>query len=113
MKDMEDAYVKGRHRKVSQVRNLHYYQVDLFYAVIDMEHQELSNSLNEVNTKLLICVACLSPKTSFSAFDKVKLLKMAGFYLYKFSIDELAALKNLGNFIGDVHGDKSLVKLIE
>lgn len=68
MPDMEDVYVKGRRRKDWQVNNLHHYQVDLFYTVIDMELQELNNRFNEVNTELLLYVACLSPRNSLNNF---------------------------------------------
>ena len=74
---MKDAHVKGRRRKVSQVSNLHHYQVDLFYIEIDMQLQKLNNCCNEINTELLLCVVCLSPRNSFSTFDKEKLLKIA------------------------------------
>ncbi|XP_050217484.1 uncharacterized protein LOC126668322 [Mercurialis annua] len=74
---MEDAYVTGGRRRTSHVSNLHHYQVDVFYAVIDMQLQELNRHFDEVNSKLLLCVACLSPKDSFSAFDKKNLIKMA------------------------------------
>ncbi|KAJ8768088.1 hypothetical protein K2173_021028 [Erythroxylum novogranatense] len=51
--------------------------LELFYTVIDMQLQELNNRFNEVNTKLLICVACLNPSDSFYAFDKQKLIQLA------------------------------------
>jgi len=47
--------------------NLHYYRIKVFYAVIDMQLQELNNWFNEVNVELLLYVACLSLTDSFSA----------------------------------------------
>ncbi|XP_050889973.1 uncharacterized protein LOC127095307 [Lathyrus oleraceus] len=45
--------------------------VSLFceHNVVDRQLQELNNRFTEVNTELLLCVACLSPSDSFSAFD--------------------------------------------
>ncbi|KAL4626448.1 hypothetical protein ACB092_05G096900 [Castanea dentata] len=48
----------------------------LFYTVIDMQLQELNNRFSEVNTDLLICMACLNPSNSFVAFDKKKLIHL-------------------------------------
>ena len=67
---MKDAHVKGRRRKVSQVSNLHHYQVDLFYIEIDMQLQKLNNCCNEVNTELLLCVTLLSPRNTFNGLIK-------------------------------------------
>ena len=48
--DLNDAYYNGiSRRRGSQVSNLHHYQVDVFYAVIDMQLQELNHRFNEVN----------------------------------------------------------------
>ena len=104
---IKDAYIRGRRRKTSQVSNLYHYQIDLFYVI-----QELNNHFNKVNTKLLLCIACLNPRDSFSAFDKEQLLNMATFYPYEFSNVELLALKNpLQNYIVDVQGDEKFANL--
>ena len=70
--NMDDIFViRGRSRRnVQQMTNLHYFQVELFYTLIDMQLQELNNRFTEVNMTLLICVACLNPNDSFCAFDK-------------------------------------------
>nr|KYP61905.1 hypothetical protein KK1_016419 [Cajanus cajan] len=39
--------------------------------------QELNNHFTEVNTELLLCVACINPRDSFSIFDKEKLIELA------------------------------------
>lgn len=69
---MDDKYVaRGRLRhKVEDITNLHHYRIKLFYTVIDMQCQELNNRFNEVNTELLLCMACLNPRDSFFSFDK-------------------------------------------
>ena len=55
------------YRTYLESTNLHYYCVEVFYAVIDMQLQELNNRFNEVNIELLLCMACLSLIDSFSA----------------------------------------------
>ncbi|GAV62305.1 LOW QUALITY PROTEIN: hypothetical protein CFOL_v3_05829, partial [Cephalotus follicularis] len=79
---------------------------------------------NEVNTGLLLCMASLNPRDSFSAFDKKKLIRFAQFYASDFifeievrdsqldtyiinmcSCDECSELKGIGDFV------KKLVKL--
>ena len=68
-----------------------------------MQLQELNNHFNEVNTELLLCVACLSPSNSFASFDNQKLNRLAEFYPKDFSDTKLVALSDqLENFIIDV-----------
>lgn len=57
--------------------NRYYYQVDLFYTMIDMQLQELNCRFDKVNIELLFCPACLNPNDSFAAFDKQKLIRFA------------------------------------
>ena len=49
---MDEIFVaSGRpQRNTQQNTNLHYYRVELFYIVIDMQLQELNNRFSEVNT---------------------------------------------------------------
>ena len=91
---MNDTFLtQGRSRhKIKKVSNLHHFQVELFYQVIDRQLQELNNHFTEVNTKLLLWVACLNPRDSFFAFDKEKLICLAQFYLAEFSPVNLLAL---------------------
>ena len=79
---MNDTFLsRGRpRRKAREIRNLHHYQVELFYVVIDMQLQELNSRFIEVNTELLLYVACLNLCDSFIAFDKQNLLRLAQFY---------------------------------
>ena len=72
--------------------NFHYFRVDLFYFVIDMQLQELTDRFSEINIKLLICVVCLCPNDSISAFDKRKLIRPTEYYLDDFSMVELMVL---------------------
>ncbi|XP_059658681.1 uncharacterized protein LOC132305013 [Cornus florida] len=70
--NMNDTLVTpGRsRRKANEITNLHYYHVQLFYAVLDMQLQELNSRFSESNTELLICISCLCPDDSFASFDK-------------------------------------------
>ena len=57
----------------------------------------------EVNTELLLYVACLNPSESFVAFDKQKLIQLAQFYPQEFSPIEFMVLNDqLETYIIDV-----------
>ncbi|KAM3706247.1 hypothetical protein ACJW31_03G139100 [Castanea mollissima] len=79
--NMDEIFVvSGRpQRNTQQNTNLYHYHVELFYTVIDIQLQELNNRFSEVNTDLLLCMACLNPSNSFVAFDKEKLICLANF----------------------------------
>nr|KYP44907.1 Zinc finger MYM-type protein 1 [Cajanus cajan] len=112
--NMNDTFqTQGRsRRRVEKVSNLHHFQVELFFQVIDQQLQELNNRFTEANTELLLCVACLNPRDSFSAFDKEKLIRFAQFYSSEFSPIELLALDNqLENYFIDVCFDSAFSKL--
>ncbi|XP_020992024.1 uncharacterized protein LOC107474014 [Arachis duranensis] len=114
--NMNEIFVtQGRsRRKIQKVSNLHHFQVELFYQVVDRQLQEfnnrqlqeLNNRFIEVNTELLLYIACLNPSDSFFAFDKEKLLRLAEFYPREFSSTQLLALDSqLENFILDMRLD--------
>ncbi|XP_058741882.1 uncharacterized protein LOC131614290 [Vicia villosa] len=112
--NMDDALItQGRSkRKAQKISNLHRFQVELFYEVIDRQLQELNNRFNEVNTELLLCVASLNPRDSFFAFDKEKLIHLAKFYPSEFSHVELIVLDSqLETFIIDLRSDDKFSKL--
>ena len=72
-----------------------------------MQLQELNDRFNEVNTDLLLCVACLYPNDSFSAFNKNKLIQLAKYYLEDFSVVKLKAFYDqLDNYISDMHSSE-------
>ena len=77
--NMDNIFLaRGQSRnKAHGMTNLHYYRVELFYAIIDMQLQELINCFTESNTELLLCVSCLSPFDFFATFDKQKLIRLA------------------------------------
>ncbi|KAL4280597.1 hypothetical protein GQ457_03G014240 [Hibiscus cannabinus] len=111
---MEDVFVvPGRSRRtVHEVSNLHHFQVELFYQVIDRQLQELNNRFYETSTELLLCVACLSPRDFYIYFDKKKLIRLVQLYPYEFSAGELMLLAcQLENYIVDVRSDKRFCDL--
>ena len=64
-------YAQGKTRcKAQEMKKLNHYRVELFYAIIDMQLQELDNRFTEPNTKLILCVSCLSLSDPFVTFDK-------------------------------------------
>lgn len=97
---------RGR-RRIGIVTNLHHYQVELFYSVIDMQLLELNQYFDEVNTDLLF-MSCFDLRDSFAAFDTEKALRPAKFYPCEFSKIVLHELgSQLENFICDVRMDES------
>lgn len=82
--DMDAPYVQAKkprqHATTSSVSNLHYYKHDCLCSVVDLQLHELNTRFDEENTELLQCVSCLSPSSSFAAFDVKKLLMMVELY---------------------------------
>ena len=100
--NMDEIFVVSRRprRNTQQNTNVHHYCVELLYTVIDLQLQELNNRFSEMNTDLLLCMACLNPSNSFVAFDKEKLIRLVKFYPSNFSgIDILALGSQLQNYI--------------
>src|SRR4051812_47195646 len=93
---MDELYLTaGRSRRRGhKVTNLHHFRVELFNTVLNMQLQELNDRFSEATTELLICIACLSPLNSFSAFDRQKLIRLATFYPYDFSASECLVLED-------------------
>ena len=92
---MEDIFIfQGRSRRnIEKNTNLHYYNVKMFFAMIDSQFQELDNRFNKVNMKLL-CMICIDLINSFSAYYKIKLFRFVKFYFNEFSTVELIDLKH-------------------
>ncbi|XP_016649731.1 PREDICTED: zinc finger MYM-type protein 1-like [Prunus mume] len=103
--NMDDLFVpQGRsRRKAQKITNRHYYHVDLFLTIIDKQLVELNNCFTEVNTELLLCMACLSPAYNFAAFDKQQILRFTQFYPQEFNDRDLMKLEDqLGLYIVDM-----------
>ncbi|XP_022859730.1 zinc finger MYM-type protein 1-like [Olea europaea var. sylvestris] len=110
--DMDDMFITvGRSRRET-VTNLHHFRVEMFYAVIDMQLQELNDRFSEVNSDLLICVAYLSPNNSFAAFDKIKLIRLCQYYRVDFDAADILELDDqLDTFILDMRTSEDFEKL--
>ncbi|CAN6583365.1 unnamed protein product [Malus baccata var. baccata] len=103
--NMEDLhFVPGKsRRKAPKITNFHYYRVDLYFQVLDMQLKELNDRFNEVNTELLLCMACLSPVNNFASFDKTKIVRLAQLYPQDFDRMDLMNLPiQLDNYIHDM-----------
>ncbi|XP_057495707.1 uncharacterized protein LOC130780711 [Actinidia eriantha] len=94
--NMDDLFVvRGRScRNAQETTHLHHYHVELFYTVVDIQFQELNNRFNEVSTELLLRMASFDPSSTFSSFDKRKLLRFAECYPSDFSPLQLMILDN-------------------
>lgn len=92
--------------------NLHYYRVELFYDVIDLQRTELESRFSETSTKLLLFMACLNPNNSFAAFDKNKLIQLARLYPNDFSDMDLEILNDqLETYILDMLNSSEFLNL--
>jgi hypothetical protein len=108
---MDDLCVDNPRNQTS-ITNLHYYRVNLFYTVIDMQLQKLNNRFMKINIKILICVSCLDLKNSFSSFNKDRLLQLAQFYPSDFNQFEFSILASqLENYIMDVQDDRDFLEV--
>ncbi|CAN6551632.1 unnamed protein product [Malus baccata var. baccata] len=96
----ETRVVQGRSRRNAPLKTNRQFYAEVFFCVIDEQLMELGDRFNEVNTELLVCLACLNPDNFFIAFDKQKLLRLAQFYPQDFSDEDLFALEGqLGLYI--------------
>ncbi|CAL5195914.1 unnamed protein product [Lathyrus oleraceus] len=80
MPDMDALYVQGkkprRYFTTSNVSNLHHYNHDCLFRLLDLQLHELNARFDEH----LQCVSCLNPSSSFIAFDAKNLLRMIKLY---------------------------------
>ena len=83
---MEDIFVfQGKSRRnVKESTNLHYYRVEIFYAVIDSQLQELNNRFNEVNMELLLCMVGLIQPIHFFPMVRQNYFDLLSFILMNF-----------------------------
>jgi hypothetical protein len=97
---------------VSSVSNLHHYKHDCLFSVLDLQLKELNARFDEENTELLQCVSCLSPLSSFAAFDVKKLLRMVELYPNDFvDVPEVVVRHQLRTYVRDVRADSNFAKL--
>ncbi|XP_022889309.1 uncharacterized protein LOC111404782 [Olea europaea var. sylvestris] len=81
-------------------------------VVKDSILQELNDRFPEITTELFTCISCLSPRDSFAAFDKDKLLRFAQFYPLDINSEELLLLRpQLDKFLLLVRMDEAFFNL--
>ncbi|KAH1081810.1 hypothetical protein J1N35_021571 [Gossypium stocksii] len=88
--DMNAQYVVGCSRnKKEDVTVEHHYRVDIFFATIDTQLQELKSRFNENVVELLTLTTALDPKEFFKLFDIDKICILVNkFYPEDFSQQE-------------------------
>lgn len=59
-----------------------------------MQLQKLNKCFDQLNSELLLCVACLRPNNSFVAFNEEKLIWVIHFYSNDFSVVQFITLDN-------------------
>ena len=83
-----------------------------FLTYITFKFNSSIKWLIEVNTELLLCVAFLSPRDSFFAFDKERLIRLTQFYLSEFSPVQLLTLDSqFENYFLDVCSEDAFLEL--
>uniref|UniRef100_A0A0A9F382 HAT C-terminal dimerisation domain-containing protein n=1 Tax=Arundo donax TaxID=35708 RepID=A0A0A9F382_ARUDO len=101
--------VRRDKRFFPKAKNQHRFHVNMFLSIIDRQLRELNDRFDEVNTKLLICMASFNPCDSFAAYDKDNLVKLAQFYPKDFSSIEMHYLPlQLDIFITNVRRDERI-----
>ncbi|XP_049414803.1 uncharacterized protein LOC125877602 [Solanum stenotomum] len=96
---MSEDYPRSK-RKKSKVSYLHHFRVEVFYAVIDLQLQELNNRFDVVTSDLLLGMASLNPVDSFANFSKSRIIKSTEYYKNDFGDNELRDLSyQLDSFI--------------
>ncbi|XP_031248872.1 zinc finger MYM-type protein 1-like [Pistacia vera] len=102
LENMEDNFGSTKQR-ITPITNKHHFKVKLMYTVLDNIQEELNNRFDEINMRLLQCMASLDPSNSFVAFNKERLLEFAKFYPTDFPQHNIWLLDDqLENYYEDV-----------
>ncbi|XP_076960509.1 uncharacterized protein LOC143636913 [Bidens hawaiensis] len=109
--DMTETYGKARNQK-NVITNRHYFEVNIFNTVLDMQIQEYGNRFNEVTTTLLENMSGLNPCDRFSKFDTSKVIAFSEMYENDFTTKERGCLLGeLNVFYHSVKEDERFTKL--
>ncbi|XP_049345390.1 uncharacterized protein LOC125809877 [Solanum verrucosum] len=91
--EMDASYFPGKSkRKALDVTYSHHLRLEIFYVVINLHLQELSNHFDVVSTDLLLVMASLNPVNSFGSFDKGKMMRLTEYYMNEFDSNKLRDL---------------------
>ncbi|KAG5594829.1 hypothetical protein H5410_036061 [Solanum commersonii] len=75
---LDESYFLGKSkRKSSSVSYAHHLRVEVFFAVIDVQLQELNDRFDVVSSDLLLGMGSLNLVNCFSNFDKGKIMTLA------------------------------------
>ncbi|XP_049414539.1 uncharacterized protein LOC125877237 [Solanum stenotomum] len=98
---LDESYFPGKSkRKSSGVSYAHHLRVEVFFAVIDVQLQELNDRFDVVSSDLLLGMGSLNPVNSFSNFDKGKIMTLAKCYPSEFDDGKIRDLSyQLDTFI--------------
>ncbi|KAL7154812.1 hypothetical protein ABFS83_03G028300 [Erythranthe nasuta] len=111
---MDAKYVaRGRRRRnEEEMTKLHYYKIETFYIVLDMQLGELNARFSDSTMELLMCFSCLDASNSFSHYNKEKLLRLVDFYPKDFTeLDKCKLSDQLDNYIVDMRLSKDFFGL--
>ncbi|XP_071726854.1 uncharacterized protein [Rutidosis leptorrhynchoides] len=113
MLKMDEDCINSR-RQSEKITNQHYYEVECFNTVVDMQIQEFGDRFSEASTELLVCMAALNPRDSFSMFDKSKLKRLCALYPKDFTSLEMNELEvELDMYYNNVRKDQRFSTLID
>src|SRR6185312_17221518 len=89
----KEINVRGTSRcRKQKVTNMHFYHVEIFLVAIDAILTEMNHRFSEASSEMLVCMASLNPRNSFSNFDVDKLVRLAEIYAEDFDVGDLAVL---------------------
>ncbi|KAJ9559837.1 hypothetical protein OSB04_004997 [Centaurea solstitialis] len=113
MLDMAEEYVNPiRTRQRTNITNRHHFECDVFHHVIRLQFQEFNDRFSKISTELIKNMAALSPRASFSEFNKASLVKLCEFYPYDFDeMDRVNISGELDLYYNDVHQHESFANL--
>ena len=101
-------------RRKQKVTNMHFYHVEVFLAAIDAILSEMNHRFGEVSSELLVCMACLNPRNSFSNFDVDKLVRLAQIYAMDFDVGDLILLPTqLRSFVSRARRTQDFLGCVE
>ncbi|XP_071708766.1 uncharacterized protein [Rutidosis leptorrhynchoides] len=111
MLKMNEDCINSR-RQRDKITNQHYYEVECFNTIVDMQIQEFGDCFSEASTELLINMAALNPRDSFSMFNASKLIRLSELYPRDFSSLEMIELEQqLDIYYNNVRKDPRFANL--
>ncbi|KAG5611274.1 hypothetical protein H5410_022555 [Solanum commersonii] len=116
MLEMDASYFSGKSKhNALDITYSYYLQVEPFYIVIDLHLQDLNNRFDVVSTDFFLGMASLNPTNSFVNFDKIKIMRVAEYYMNEFVNNKLRDLSFLVDsfIVYDCGSDKRFFNLKE